>query len=409
MSVFWILVIILTAAVIAGLLPALFRARPAPPERTHNRELHEIRLAELRRDVEDEVIAEADLPGAQDEIARALLEEAGTTTHRDDESGAATRWLSGAIVLCFVPAIAVLTYLKLGEPELATGAIPTHSVEAQFDQQKIDDMIASLERRLVEDPHNVEGWILLGRTYMALNRYDEAVPALARANELVGDEPKLMLQYADALAMSNGGRIGDDARALVTRALELEPDNSTGLWLGGLAAAQAGDQAQALDYLRRARQRIMESGDSTGELDAMIHGLEAKTGAAPSETPPIAAASPSPSASITVRIDVDPTLRSRITEQDILFVFARAPGKGGPPLAVTRVAVGNLPREIVLDDSMSMAPMFKLRAGETVAVTARISKSGAPDAQPGDLQDASEPFVVGETPDIDLVIDRVVE
>ncbi len=401
MNGFWILTAALTAATVGGLLPALFRPRPVTPERHTHRTLHEARLAELYRDVEDKVIAEHDLPAAQDEIARALLEEASTSVPAHDRSGAVARWLSVALIICSVPTIALLTYFKVGEPTLALGATPDQMDNASFEQNTIDEMIASLEQRIIDDPNSAEAWVLLGRSYMALNRYNEAVPALARAHELIGDIPRILLQYADALAMANNGRINDDARALVARALEFEPDNITALWLAGLAAQQAGERGPALNYLRRARKLGAQNGMPSGELDAIIQGLEAKT-----KVMPVTATA---STSVSVRIDVDPALSTRFEAQDVLFVFAQAPGQDGPPLAIKRVAAGSLPRELILDDTMAIAPDTKLRRGETVALTARISKAGSPRAQSGDLQGSSKPFVIGDGDAPDLVIDEVVK
>jgi cytochrome c-type biogenesis protein CcmH len=404
-NVFWIIVAVLVIAAIAGLLHALLRTRPSARAITQNLMLRDIRIAELRRDVADQVIDEQVLPGAEDEIARALLEESDSKALATDRLGiTAAPWLMAAIIVCGVPAIAVLTYLNLGAPQLATGvAAADQSADSMLDQKTIDDLVARLQQRLVDDPDSAEGWLLLGRTYMTLNRYAEAVPALARAHELVGDVPQVLLQYADALAMADGGRIDNDVRALVTRALEVEPENVAALWLAGVGAAEAGERLTALEYLRQAQAVSARNGVPTAEIDAVIRELEAVDD---TTHQPVATA---PAASIMVTVNVDPVLSSRITAQDVLFVFARTPNQSGPPLAVTRRQADNLPHEVVLDDTMAMAPMFKLKVGETVEVTARISKSGTPAAQSGDLQATSEPFVVGEVSILNLVIDEVVE
>lgn len=405
MNVFWIIVAVLLVIALAALLPALLRTRPNSRQLAQNLVLRDVRIAELQRDVVDQVIDEQDLAGAQDEIARALLEESDPNSLAPDRTGSrAARWILASIIVCIVPAVSLLTYLSLGTPELATGiAGADQAAEQTIDQETIDAMVAQLEQRLVDDPDSAEGWLLLGRTYMALSRFDEAVPALARARELVGDTVQVLLQYADALAMADGGRIDNEVRALVERALELEPENVAALWLAGLGAAEAGERDTALDYLRQAQTVNRRTGAPTAEVDAAIRELESVAEPVQDLGRNVA------TASVTVTIDIDPILRSRITSEDVLFVFARAPNQNGPPLAVAKSQVDNLPREITLDDTMAMAPMFKLKVGETVAVTARISKSGKPAAQAGDLQVVSAPFIVGTLSALDLIIDQVVE
>ena len=403
MNAFWIIVAALVVSVLAALLPGLLRPRPTTRQLTQNLVLRDIRIAELQRDVADQVMDAQDLAGAEDEIARALLEESDPNSLASDHTGSrSSRWFLVAIIIGLIPAISLFTYLTLGSPQLATEVAEPDPAPA-IDQKTIDAMVVQLEQRLNDDPDSAEGWLLLGRTYMALGRYDDAVPALARAHELVGDNPQVLLQYADALAMADVGRIDADVLALVNRALELEPENLAGLWLAGLAAAEAGETEKALGYLRRAQTQGARSGTPTVEVDAAIRELEALT---PTALNPVTTAAV---AAVSVTVNIDPGLRPRVNSQDVLFVFARAPGQTGPPLAASKTQADNLPREIVLDDTMSMAPMFKLKLGDTVTVTARISRSGTPQAQSGDLHVSSDPFVIGKRNAIALVIDKVVE
>jgi cytochrome c-type biogenesis protein CcmH len=77
------------------------------------------------------------------------------------------------------------------------------------------------------------------------------------------------------------------------------------------------------------------------------------------------------------------------------------------PLAVMRARVKELPLAFALDDSMAMAPGLALSKFPKVVVTARISRSGQPTAQAGDLQGASAP-VSNDAKDVAVVIDSVV-
>lgn len=404
MNIFWLIVAALVATAVAALLWSLLHRRPNVNTVSQSLILRDMRIAELRRDLADKIIDEQDLSAAEDEIARALLEEINPDTFEKVAPNNAARWLIVATIVCGIPSIAVYTYLSLGTPELAMGAAPiTKSADQEIDQQTIDDLIAQLKKRLIDDPESAEGWLLLGRTQMSLGRYDKAATALARAHELVGDVPQVLVQYADALAMADGGRINDEVRGLVTRALVLEPENVAALWLAGLGAAEAGEREQALDYIRHAKTISIRDGTPSVELDAVISELESvKDTEHQSETTLVAA-------SVSVRINVDPTLKSRIRPDAVLFVFARSPNQSGPPLAVRRMQMDSFPRKVVLDDTMSMAPMFKMKAGDTVVVTARVSKSGEPSAQPGDLQGTSEPFIIGELATVNLVIEDVVK
>ncbi|MCB1748584.1 MAG: c-type cytochrome biogenesis protein CcmI, partial [Gammaproteobacteria bacterium] len=90
-------------------------------------------------------------------------------------------------------------------------------------------------------------------------------------------------------------------------------------------------------------------------------------------------------------------------------VLARAPQGPPAPLAVTRLRLAELPAQVRLDDSMAMVPGHNLSAHETVEVLARVSRSGAPQASPGDLEGSVTAATTGENGALDVVIDRVVE
>lgn len=401
MELFWIISGLLVVVTVIALLTALRRSRPNPDEILNTRELHRSRVGELDRDLEDNVISPQDASAAQDEIDRALLEETRGSAISDEPSKNAPAWLTSIVVGVFLPVVTFSLYLELGEPDVATGLKSITAEAAEVTGADIDAMLTSLEQRLVDDPDSAEGWLLLGRSYLALGRYDDAVKALAKTHELVGDVPRVLLLYADALAMANGGGFTDQIKALVARCLELEPDNVTALWLSGLAAVETGERDLALSYLTRARSLHAQSGAPTVELDKAILELGGELG----ET----RKSPNRESAIEVSVQIAPELAGDIASSDTLFVFARTPESGGPPLAVSRTQASALPYRVVLDESMAMAPMFKLKSGLTVTVTARISKSGTPTAVAGDLQGVSEPIVVGTSGPIQIVISEIIE
>jgi len=68
--------------------------------------------------------------------------------------------------------------------------------------------------------------------------------------------------------------------------------------------------------------------------------------------------------------------------------------------------MGAFPLPFSLNDSMAMNPANLLSNHQEVVVVARISKSGNPLPQPGDLEGRVTGVKVGAA-DVELVIDRV--
>ena len=111
---------------------------------------------------------------------------------------------------------------------------------------------------------------------------------------------------------------------------------------------------------------------------------------------------------ITVRIDLAAELKGKAQAEQTVFIFARPVG-GRMPAAATRLQVKDLPAEITLTDAMSPMPTAKLSSFDEVEIIARVSGSGQPMAQPGDLFVTRSPVSVkGHTEPLDLIIDQVV-
>ena len=105
-------------------------------------------------------------------------------------------------------------------------------------------MVAKLEQHMRDHPDDMQGWLMLGRSYVALNRSEDAVTAYDHAYRL-GKTADAALGLGEALSMRAGGDITPDAAQLFDEALTLAPDNPKALLYGGFAAAIRGDKALA--------------------------------------------------------------------------------------------------------------------------------------------------------------------
>ena len=106
-------------------------------------------------------------------------------------------------------------------------------------------MVAKLEQHLRDDPNDLAGWLMLGRSYLALQRMDDAVNAYDRAHRLSGSSVEAALGLGEAISLRAGGQISPEASALFEDAIKLEPNNPKALLYGGFAAATRGDRALA--------------------------------------------------------------------------------------------------------------------------------------------------------------------
>jgi cytochrome c-type biogenesis protein CcmH len=225
---------------------------------------------------------------------------------------------------------------------------------------------------------------------------------------LVPTKPSVLSGYAEALAMTSNLVMAGRPIELVNAALQADPNNKKGLELAGIHAYQNGQFAQAVVFLDRLQRLIDPQTPYAQELSTMRNEAQrlAQLGgsaqpASPAGRPDASAAS----ASIGGTVELAPELQSRVGAQSTIYLIARA-GDNGPPLAAARIGMGQFPLQFKLDNSMAMNPSNTLSNHQEVVVLARISASGNPIAQPGDLEGRVVAVPVGAQ-DVKVVIDRV--
>jgi cytochrome c-type biogenesis protein CcmH len=282
-------------------------------------------------------------------------------------------------------------------------------------------MVAKLEKRLQDQPNNLTGWLMLGRSYLTLNRLDDAVVAYDHAYQLDSKNVDAAMGLGEAMSLRAGGDITPRAAQLFEEALGLAPANPKALLYGGFAAAVRGDRAlartrwQALKDLHPPPQieqmldaRIAELGPAAGSsaAGATADAAPAGTNASPAGTS--SSAGGMGGADVTVNISIAPALKSRLVSEAPLFVFAREPGSQGPPLAAKRLTSTAIGTQIHLSPADSMLPGRILAKGQQVSITARVSFSGQPMPSAGDLYGELS-YDVGRDGVRNLVIDRVAD
>ncbi len=344
-------------------------------------------LTELERDNATGTIGTPEYEQAKLELKRRLLED---TAGAERATAAPQRRRRAAVATAVaLPVAAGGLYLVLGTP----GALDPSQTQAQLGPADIEAMVAKLAVRLESRPDDLEGWAMLGRSYKVLGRNEEAARAYAKAETLIAADPRLLVDYAESLALAHGGNLQGKPAELIARALELDPQYPLALMLSGAVRYQREDYGAAIREWEKLRARLEPDSDEARAIDQSIAKAREFAAAKPGRPP--AAGAPAAQANVAGTVRLAGELAKKAAPTDTVFIFARAAGGAGPPLAVMRRQVKDLPLEFSLDDTMAMAPDRKLSGAAEVVVGARISRSGNAMAQSGDLQGLSPPVKVG--------------
>lgn len=394
MTAFWVIAVLLAAGALAFVLPPLLgrrRTAPGAANDATNVAVYRDQLREIEADLAAGTLGRDQYEDSRRELEARLLDDV-----RGSGPGprvAKPGRLAAIAAGIAIPLVSILLYLAFGNP----GALAPQSDSHGITRQQIEGMVERLAARMRENPDDATGWVMLGRSYAVLDRFPEAVAAYANAVKRSPPDAQLLADYADALAMAQGRRLQGEPERIIAQALKVDPKNVKALALAGTAAFENHDFKGAIAHWRNILEVVPPDSDMAESIrDSIADAQKLGGGAVKAKPAPGRAAASAPGA-VSGTVQLAPALAARVAPADTVFVFARAAGGTRMPLAVMRKQVRELPAAFTLDDTMAMAPGMKLSDHSRVVVGARISKSGSPTPQPGDLEGLSAPVKVGDT------------
>ena len=283
MILFWLICAGFMFLALAFVLPPLLQ-RPTETQKASEHErkqtniaIYRDQLSELEADLSNGIVNQQQYDQDRDEIERRLLEDASPqpmTIISSPKTVTTNRGTVYALALG-LPVIAVIFYLKVGDPNSMTNqatAAPavasTGMAAGPRSQEQIEANVTALAKRLQTNPSDAQGWTMLARSYSSMERFGEASGAYAKATELTPNDADLWAEYAFASAMASNRKLAGKPTELINRALKVDPDNAKALQLAGSAAFEAKDYKKAIDYW----QRVLSKVPPTSEVGQAITG-----------------------------------------------------------------------------------------------------------------------------------------
>ena len=370
----WVWLMGLGMALAAGVWLALGGRGSGVRQLVDRRKLNARAIREHLQELETQR-ADGELSEADFEQARALI----GATAEDDLQQAGGAWTAGDYaswqrwVLVVLPVVLTAGIFVMSDGDQH---FEPRQSQTAGEQRSIEDMVTGLAARLEQQPDDLRGWAMLGRSYQVLERYADAAQAYARANALAdGKNAELLIAEAEVRGMLQDRSLQGRPTELINAALAIDPDNIQALWYALIAATQRADGAARHEYL----QRLAAEPDLPPELAQLLQDEFAVT-------PVALKAAETAGPALSVRVDLAGGVRDKIDAGSTLFVYAKAQQGPPMPLAVHRqpVASAQWPVEVTLDDSMSMLPDMTLSSVDAWTLVARISQSGQAIPQSGD-------------------------
>ena len=409
---FNLVALLLVLSVAAVLVWVLLRQGPVVTQASQakaNAKVYRDQIRDLDREHDSGHISDEEWQQSRDELSLRLLEDTSAQDDPQIKSQKPAVW-TAIFVLVAVPLSTLGLYAGLGEPV----ALDPMSAKApqQASPMEMLKMAENLAQRLEEKPDNLQGWVMLGRTYRSLEQFDKSIQAYDRALKLSADDD-LSLERVEVMAMKTQGNFEGEPWRVIRDILQRDPQNYGALLMAGSASFAHTKYEDALNFWLAARKTLDAQNPDLPELDKAIASVQEKLGIkpgsmaagqavvstqapAPSAAPAAGASASADSAgSVSGQVTLSAALKSKVGPSDVVFVYATPANGERMPLAIFKTTVAQLPLSFRLDDSTAMSPERKLSSAGEVFVKVRVSKSGNAMPQSGDLSGALGPVKVG--------------
>lgn len=386
----------LAVALLLLVLPLLKNHALARVDGTQrNADIARQRHAELKQQLRDGLLSQTQYDEQYLELQQSLNDDLDTDPGQRPQTGNG-RWAIPVIVL-FLPLLSLLLYFHLADPE----ALQKAEIQQANDKTvtEVRTMIARIIERLKQNPDDIEGWLMLGRSYKYLQQYPDAAKVFAKLYQIQPDNPEVLLNYAESLAMVRNGQLAGEPAALAYKAVKLAPDNNDALWMAGMAKAEEGEAEQAIAYWQKLAGQLPAGSASQQQVQQMITEAAARQ----SET------TGSVATNIGVRVEIDAALKPQVQAGQTVFIYAQALNGPKMPLAIVRKLVADLPVSVNLNDTMAMQPNLHLADFKQLKIVARISKTGDASTQTGDFIGASELSLPANDQPVSVLINQEVK
>ncbi|MDO8605540.1 MAG: c-type cytochrome biogenesis protein CcmI [Phaeospirillum sp.] len=274
----WIVFAAMLALVLAMLLRPLLRPVAIGAARVdYDLTVYRDQLDEIARDVDRGLLSADQADAARTEIQRRML-AAGESekTARPIRVNAGKR--AALTIVLVIPLATLGFYLALGAPELPDRPYAGRAAQIAEMHEKVNTIQAMVERlaeRLKSDPADGKGWGMLGRSYRALGKIDEAKDAYAKAVKQLPGEVQPRIEYAILLLdEAEGETLPPDVVGLMGEVLAIDPGQPDALYFLGLDAAAKGDKIQARKLWTRLLDKLPADSPARGQVQQQLDGLK---------------------------------------------------------------------------------------------------------------------------------------
>ena len=388
MSIFYLCVtLFMLFALLLCCFPWLKKHKQNSAQTINNKTLIKQRLTELESEKQHGLLDETDQLQSENELKLALLDEVGVQSSQSSSIrlallvGGLLSVVTGAVVYWQASQLSQINHWQSVQTQTSDLGQRMIQGDNSLTLQDLQNFALGLRTKLVKQPEDAIGWMLLGRVSGAINRLDSAIQALEKSLQYDPNNTSTMASYAQALLMTGQEQQVLRAKQVLLHILSLEPDNTNAMGVLAVVASELGDTKLALENWQGLLGFVPVTDPNYQAIEQRIAQLKLALG----QTTANLNETSLPKVVVTVNISQE--LKSQLPASGFLFVFAQeSTGKVKFPAAVVKVPLGEFPVVIELSNENAMMPNYTLSQLQQAKLVARVSLDENVAQSPGELQ-----------------------
>jgi len=279
-------------------------------------------------------------------------------------------------IAIFVPVFTMASYFSLGTPEFAKMA-------TEQAPPPMTTLVDELELKLAQKPKDVNGWLLLGRSYMVTENYPKAIHAFEKALALESNNLEAILPLADALAVTAGGNLSGRPYQLLLQAYEQNPKNEMTLWLLGMAEKQLNNKEVAQKHWQALYNQLPTNSKDKPSVASLLASVGVTVESTTIEqektvvnTTTAKTTETTSTTEIKISFEISDEVRKKISGANV-FIYAKQPQGMPMPIAAQRYQADKLPSNILLTKADELMPSRTLEQFNKLIIGVKITGSDA--------------------------------
>ena len=282
------------------------------------------------------------------------------------------------IGLMIIPAAFVIDYLWFHDIPIEQRISVADSRNTSNEAPDLATAIKLLEQKLADNPDDLQGQLLYGRSMMSMQRYDLAVSAYKKANQLDPNNANILTELAEAIAFKNntGSFLGEPEQYL-SQAIAINPQQQKAMWLQGIVYFENLDYVKAESIWTDLLSQV-ESPNIKSTITKQINQAREAQNKPAINTDSINNSDASSDIYFVV-IDATEEIKAmRFNPAARLYVYAKQ--VNGPPMPIAAVPVAqpfSWPISVRVSDSNNLNPERKLSSFAQLEFSAKLSLSGS--------------------------------